>query len=79
MKTKYAVTSVAGDGINGVLFNSLDDAQSAVAHHYGDGTWEEVAGTAGPQNPAVDNAWEYYTEDAAESDSVARIDSVLAQ
>jgi hypothetical protein len=68
---KYQVWSDAGDGINAVLFNDLSDAKSAVAHHYGDGAWEEVAPVG---NLGDINAWEYFTEEGDKS--IARINPV---
>lgn len=72
-QTNYIIWSEAGDGINGRTM-LLEEAKSSVAHHYGDGDWEEVA----PADPGekILNAWEYFTEEGA--DSVARIEPVSA-
>ena len=71
----WMVSSDAGDGINGRIYidcasaDGIDDAKSAVAHHYGDGSWEEVP------TASQHNAWEYFTGE--DEDSVARIDPVV--
>lgn len=73
MKQTWTVSSEAGDKFNGRAFYDLAELKSAIACHYGDGEWFEVA-PAGGNVPDADsrNAWEFCVEGS--EDAIARIE-----
>lgn len=78
MTQTWTVSSEAGDQFNGRTFPGHDDdclaeLKSAIACHYGDGDWFDVA-PAGGNVPDADtrNAWEFCLEGS--EDAIARIE-----
>ena len=79
----WAISSEAGDGINGKSYATLAEAQKAVVDTYGPhtsygayGTWEEIPGE--PTSP--ENAWEFVprgNDDEADGEALARIEYAL--